>query len=358
MKCVLVLALAACDEPLDQRLALIDEPRVLAVIAEPAEAKPKAMVTYSIVTASPDGPLTIDPAWSYCTAPKPPTEDNAVPVPCVSGEQLIALGAGPTITGTLPADGCLLYGPDTPPGGFRPRDADSTGGYYQPVRADVGDLLAFGLSRITCNLPTVPADLSQRYNLEYVANENPTLDPLDSINLGTVPADTDIELAASWPIEAAESYLFFDTFDQQLIDRRESMRVSWFATGGTLAVDSTLVGEDDAATVTTASTTWHTPAAGTAHVWIVLRDSRGGIATRQLAVTVECRSQHLALFERIFEHQLGALVTVAQRRGEAGEDRIALAEDVVQQARELAPRDPPQHSLFAADDQIAIELGE
>ncbi len=279
---VLCLLVAACDDALDQRLAIIDEPRVLAVIAEPAEAKPKAMVTYTIVTASPDGPLSTLPAWAYCTSPKPPTEDNAVPVPCVAGEGLIELGTGAQAVGMLPADGCLNYGPDTPPGGFRPRDADSTGGYYQPVRAEVDGLLAFGLSRITCKLPTAPAAAAREYDLSYVANQNPILEPIDLV---TVPADTDVTLTASWPVEAAETYLFFDTFAQVLIERRESLRASWFATGGSLAVDATLVDEEDFAT--TASTTWHTPTAGSAFVWIVLRDSRGGIASQQFTVTVD-----------------------------------------------------------------------
>jgi hypothetical protein len=281
-RALIIFTLSACDDALDQRLAIIDEPRVLAVIAEPAEAKPKATVTYTIVTASPDGPLTTPPAWAYCTSPKPPTEDNAVSVPCVAGEDLIDLGTGPQATGPLPDDGCLAFGPDTPPGGFRPRDADSTGGYYQPVRAELDGLLAFGLSRITCKLPTAPAEAARRYDLEYVANANPVLDPTE---LASVPADTDVTLTATWPAESAETYLFFDPLAQQLIDRRESMRVSWFATGGSLAVDATLVEEADLAT--TASTTWHTPAAGQAFVWIVLRDSRGGIAARELAVTVE-----------------------------------------------------------------------
>ena len=62
------------------------------------------------------------------------------------------------------------------------------------------------------------------------------------------------------------------------------MRVSWFATGGTLAVDASAVDEDDAAT--SVSTTWHTPAAGPAWLWVVLRDSRGGVAAQAVAVTV------------------------------------------------------------------------
>jgi hypothetical protein len=74
MKRAVVLAvIAACDDGLDQRLAIVDEPRVLAVIAEPAEAKPKAAVAYTALVASPTGTVAAVPAWAYCTAPKPPT---------------------------------------------------------------------------------------------------------------------------------------------------------------------------------------------------------------------------------------------------------------------------------------------
>ncbi len=283
----IALALAACDDALDQRLAIIDGPRVLAVISEPAEARPKAMVTYRAVTASPDGPLVGVPHWAYCTAPKPPTEDNAVPDGCVTGNQLVDLGSSETVTAALPADGCLLYGPDTPPGGFRPRSADDTGGYYQPIRADLDPVLAFGLSRITCKLPTAPATEARRYDLEYVANQNPTIDGAVPAVAGIdrVPADSDVELTLAWTPDSVETYLYFDPGAQVLVDRRESMRVSWFATAGALPVDSTIVGEDDLATQ--ATTTWHTPDPGTAWVWVVLRDSRGGIAVRELEITVE-----------------------------------------------------------------------
>jgi hypothetical protein len=277
---------AACDDGLDQRLAIVREPRVLAVIADPAEAKPGAQVTYDAVLAGPDGPIASAPRWAYCLAPKPPTEDNAVSDGCLSDDQLQDLGTAPTVTAALPGDGCLRFGPDTPPGGFRPRDADPTGGYYQPIRIDVPSdpegLLAFGLSRITCKLPTAPPDLARDYDLRYVANANPTL---DSIAIDRVPADTDFTLVAAWPAEAAESYLYFDPLSQTLIERREAMRVSWFATAGALAVDASAVGEDDF--VTSVSTVWHTPTAGSAFLWFVLRDSRGGIATRTIEVRVE-----------------------------------------------------------------------
>ncbi len=281
---IAVLALAACDHGLDQRLAIIREPRVLAVISEPAEAKPRAPVRFHAVVASPDGPADASPSWAFCAAPKPPTEDNSVSDACLGEGQLLALGTGPTAMGTLPADGCLRFGPDVPPGmDFRARDADATGGYYQPVRVALDGALAFGLVRITCQLPRAPTEIAFDYDQHYVANHNPVLE--QAMVLDHVAADSDITLRAAWPAASVETYLYFDPQSQTLVDRREAMRVSWFATGGSLAVDASAVGEDD---VTTAVwTTWHTPSPGPAWIWMVLRDARGGIAARAYSVTVD-----------------------------------------------------------------------
>jgi hypothetical protein len=293
----LVIAITlGCNSPLDQRLAIIDQPRILAITAEPPEAKPGAMVTYGALVAAPDGPAAVAPSWAYCTAPKPPTEDDIVAPGCLGDTQVVDLGAAATVTGKLPANDCALYGPDTPPGNFRPRDPDATGGYFQPVRADTAlggaDVVAFGLSRITCNLPTAPTTVAHAYQLGYVANANPTLSALAltdatgaAIATDAIPAGTTVTLVASWPTDAVESYLYYDALSETLVTRREAMQVSWYATGGSIAVDASAVTEDDPST--SVSTTWQTPAAGPAWLWLVLRDSRGGIATQTIAVTVQ-----------------------------------------------------------------------
>ncbi|HWO26561.1 MAG TPA: hypothetical protein VNO30_47860 [Kofleriaceae bacterium] len=276
--------LAACADGPDQRLAIVDAPRVLAIVAEPAEARPGAAVTYRALVGSPEGTLAAAPRWSYCTAPKPPTEDNVVSASCAAGDALSPLGEAPAVTAALPADACTRFGPEVPPGDFRPRDPDPTGGFYQPVRADALALVAFGLSRITCKLANTTADVAREYELSYVANQNPTLELPGEAALAVVPAHADVPLVAAWPAAAAETYLYFDPLAQALVTRREAMRVSWFSTGGALDVDASAVGEDDPATSVAA--TWRTPGPGAATLWFVLRDSRGGVATRAVSVLV------------------------------------------------------------------------
>lgn len=285
---LLGIALAGCEDALDQRLAIIDQPRILAITSEPPEVLPGATATLTALLASPGGPLAAVPTWSLCDAPKPPTVDNAVADGCVATD-VTPLGDAPAITATIPMDACRTFGPDVASAGFRPRDPDPTGGYYQPIRAAVPSLdLAFGFTRITCNLANAPGDVAQQYKTTYVANTNPSLTELaiDGTPAASapLPADHDVTLSVGWPADAVESFLYYDQTSQTLTTRREAMRVSWFATAGSLAVDASAVAESDPST--SVSTTWHTPAAGPAYLWLVLRDSRGGLATASYAVTV------------------------------------------------------------------------
>jgi hypothetical protein len=280
---LLLLVIAGCEPALDQRLDVVTEPRVLAIVSEPPEVLPGATVAVTALIADPTGTLAEAPAWSLCDAPKPPTEDNAVADGCVQDE--VTPIADPAMT-AIPMDACETYGPDVETAGFRPRDPDSTGGYYQPVRAQLPDVdLAFGFTRITCDLANAPGDLSHQYQIEYVANANPILEPpvLD-VDPTAIAAGADVAITASWP--SVESYLYYDPVTETLVTRRESMRLSWFTTAGEFPVDASAVDEADPAQSVT--TTWHAPATpGTAWLWLVLRDSRGGLATQTLEVTVQ-----------------------------------------------------------------------
>ena len=288
---VLLLAaagLTGCVDELDQQVSRIDRPRVLAVIPTPAEAAPREAVTYAAVVAAPDGPVATPAiAWAYCTAPKPPTEDNVVPPGCVDDPAaLVSLGDAPAMaaSATLPAEACATYGPDTPPGGFRPRDPDPSGGYYQPVRAGLdGAPLAFGLHRLACNLGDAPPAIVREYRERYVRNQHPVLTSLGVARAGApadpaaIAAGEPLTLVATWPADATEPYVVYDRARAVLEDRVEVLRVGWFVTGGALAADATGGGE----------VAWTAPSTpGRVHAWAVLHDDRGGIAAASLAIDV------------------------------------------------------------------------
>jgi hypothetical protein len=76
----------------------------------------------------------------------------------------------------------------------------------------------------------------------------------------------------------------FDPSKRVLVDHREAIRVSWFVDGGELESERTGRTEDD--TESYADNLWTTPAAGPAHLWVVVRDTRGGVAFESFDITV------------------------------------------------------------------------
>jgi len=288
-----VLALGACVPALGSTDAVVSRPRILAVRADPAEAKPGARVTLTALVASPRGMVTAPAiAWTFCTAPKPLTEDNVVSSACLDGSSSIPAGDGAAIIATTPPAGCSLFGPIAPPGGARPRDPDVTGGYYQPLRADLaGSDATFALLRIICDLANAPAASAAAFAAAYRPNQNPKLLPVVAtvdgagVALSSIPAGARVKLTASWPAASVETYAHYDAASDTVTSKRESMSLSWYATAGMLDTEATGRAEDDPATLS--NNTWTAaPTAGTAFLWIVLRDSRGGVDYASYELTV------------------------------------------------------------------------
>ena len=272
-----------CRPSFDDDPALIVSPRVLAVKSEPAEAAPGTTVAFTALLAAPSSSASaLDPSWSFCLASKPVTDDNVVASACLTAASLAPAGAGSTISAVLPSDGCTLFGPDPPPGGFRPRDPDATGGYFQPLRVDLlGADPTFHLARLSCRLGEASADIATAFAAAYVANQNPTLSPLSAssedneVDLAAIPRGAQVELTASWSAEDVESYAYFDLAQQAIVTRREAMTVSWYTSGGKLMLASS--GRSETDPELTATNQWTAPSeAGTSELWLVLRDSRGG----------------------------------------------------------------------------------
>jgi hypothetical protein len=264
--------------------SLVASTQVLAVRADPAEAKPGTPVTFTALVASPRGTVASAPiTWDFCAAPRPLADDNVVSNSCLDSSSLVPAGNGTSTVATLPANGCSLFGPDTPPGGFRPVSPDVTGGYYQPLRADLpGTDMTFELARIHCDLANADATAAAAFAAAYQLNQNPQLLPLTAtiagspVALTAIPTGARVTFEASWPDASAETFAYFDPVSQAVTSQRESMQLAWYSSAGALDTESTGRASDDPATTTDDG--WDAPSApGTVHLWIVLRDSRGGV---------------------------------------------------------------------------------
>jgi hypothetical protein len=279
----LTVVAIACAPTLTSTDSLVTAPRVLAVRAEPAEAKPGATVTFDALIAAPRGAVAGTPAWSFCVAPKPLTDDNTVSNVCVGPSALRRVGNGVTVTASTPSNGCSLFGPDIPPGGLRPRDPDDTGGFYQPLRVDLGaSAPAFALMRISCDLPNASARVAAAFAQAYAPNRNPQLLPLtasiagSAVALDAIPIGSRVDLRAGWSASSAETYAYYDASSDAVGTKRESLTLAWYSTAGSLDKEATGRAEDDLAT--SSDNTWTAPSsAGVSQLWVVLRDSRGGV---------------------------------------------------------------------------------
>ena len=302
----------ACKPDLGSPPSLVIGPRFLAVRGVPPEAAESGVVTYDTLVVDTNGTVA-DPTlgWAQCLIPDPPANGNDVSSGCLSIPD-DTTGPSLTFTAPLPANACTLFGPETPPPmkgqpPTRPADPDTTGGFYQPVRAtwqsDAGPAFAFALERIICPLANAPTDIAGQFASNYTANNNPTLadlvlDPGGAATslyvagqtavpqAATVSAGQKVTLQADFSADSAETFLFWNVLTLTLDMQRESLRLSWFTTGGAFEHDAT--GRSQTETETFTQNVWTAPMTpGPVHFWVVLRDDRGGIdfAAAEIDVT-------------------------------------------------------------------------
>lgn len=297
----------ACKPTLDDTTSIVSTARVLAVRAEPAEAAPKADVKLTALVADANGTVTNAPLdWAFCDLRKPLAELGPVSSYCMvrDADYLREIGAGSTVTTTVSETACREFGPDVPqakmgePAG-RPVDPDLTGGYYTPLRLALsgasGDALTLERERIACGLAGATSEQLVDYKKRYRPNVNPEIDslasegapvPLEGAGAATVAAGARVTLRASWATcdptkecTGSETYAVFDVTTRALVDKREAMRVAWFATGGAFDRDNT--GRDEGDDAAFSENGWKAPSApGTVHLWVVVRDDRGGAGWR------------------------------------------------------------------------------
>jgi hypothetical protein len=314
---------------------------------------PGDKVQYRLLVGGVDGTVMSPYAdWSYCTQPKATNELNDVSPACFGeGDFIVPIGSGVSPTGKLPVNACAQFGPDVPQPSSgsgsdasgnavtqtqgRPTDADSTGGYYQPVILDVRtggvQISTLGETRVTCGLAGSTGEQFAEYMERTKTNENPQLSAVIVTSLGdaelspedapeplAVSAAQVLTLRASWPscpsvascgdgicspgeaiqdcpadcttpvgCAGSEPFAYLDPEDHVLVDRHESMRVSWFASRGSFYADHSGRPESEF-TETSSDNTWTAPnEPGPVFMWVVLRDDRGGVDWQSFKVNVQ-----------------------------------------------------------------------
>jgi hypothetical protein len=328
----LFASVSACVPDFDTDLSKIDAPRVLAIAASPAEAVGRQKVQLTALVVGPEGEPTPALDFRVCLARKPLTELGPVSPACLAPRPAPAdaqlLPSGESAEFVLDADVCRSFGPLRPtpkpgePAG-RPVDADVTGGFYQPVVGTLEDSIALGAVRIACDPINVNRDQALEYKQRYRANEAPRI---ANVTLAGSAVDEDTvaqlplapaELRVDWaecPSESecgdglctaledkttcaedcttpkgctgAEPYVWYDRENTRVAPRQEGINVAWYTSNGRFEGEQTGLDEEEARSRHDTRNVWHPASTGPATIWLVIRDSRGGVGWKTLRLSV------------------------------------------------------------------------
>jgi hypothetical protein len=334
----LVALSAGCVPDFETDLSALRAPRLLAIASNPAETQGKKPVTLSALVAVPEGETPSEVDWTLCLSRKPLTELGPVNPLCLQADDgsgaVASLGRGERVDALLDQDVCKLFGPLRPaakagePAG-RPVDPDVTGGFYQPVVASLDGVPSLGSIRIDCDPANLNRDDALSFRAQYRANENPKLSSLsisragatdvmlaeDDVSTPTlVQAGSVVSFRAGWDecptvpscgdglcmanedssncaedcttgmahgCTGSEDYVWYNRETYRVEPRREGISVAWYASKGSFEHEQTGLDEQQAGSRRATSNRWRVgSAAGSATVWVVVRDTRGGVSWR------------------------------------------------------------------------------
>lgn len=273
-------ASAACAPTFEDQPYLVERPRVLAVVVEPPEARPRAELSLTPTIAGRGAASSL--SFRFCTSPPSPGDPRAVSPRCLEQAGVPLESGGGRAVGTLPADACSRFGPN-PVGGQQPRDADATGGFYQPIVVDGVGPTAVAFVRVLCPLSDTPVALARELQTTYTPNENPHGFRLEQERggawqaLGALRAGEPAALRVVWDEDAREPYVWLPPDGRRLEPRREALRLSWFVSAGALREATTGRAEADDAFESPNLFT-PPPGASSVELWVIVRDDRGGSA--------------------------------------------------------------------------------
>ncbi|MFT3925640.1 MAG: hypothetical protein QM778_24075 [Myxococcales bacterium] len=275
--CGLALVISGCLAGEEVELAPAGDEQVLGILAEPAEAAPGTPISVTLLVAGEDG-LRSDVAvrWSLCRTPKALSESGFASRSCVAGEDPALPERGVVANVRVPADACARFG-GADAADLRPRDADPSGGYYQPLRVALPETqVSLERLRLLCPLRDAPLAIAQDYAASYVANRNPAFDEAAEAVVSSVQPGAEIDLRVRAQISSFERYMVYEHGTNRLQTRTESLEVAWHVSRGEVLESQGAVAADGSA-----QTRFRAPAGGgDVLVWVILRDDRGGLNYR------------------------------------------------------------------------------
>lgn len=275
----LALGYLGCVPVSEDRPSRVDSPRVLAVVIDPPEARPGETVAARVIVGDASG-VVADPQayWALCTSTKDVAENNAVDVACWDERYAPLGGPAETIEVSIPDDACSTFGPEVTDDDQRPTDADSTGGYYLPVRVAIPELAAFGFARLTCRLPNASADVVADFEEAHTPNRNPLIERLEVTDESGLPAGPTVlagsrlSLRVSTASDSVERYPLYVQAAGAVELREEALRVAWFSNAALLDREVSRVESSRGEAVAVADVP------GPVAIWAIVRDDRGGAA--------------------------------------------------------------------------------
>jgi hypothetical protein len=294
---VACLPAVSCVDTFERRPSNIDRVRLLAIRAEPAEARPGESVQLTALVVGSNGIVDLAaqaPKWSFCLRRPAAAAYNAVADECgeLDGPPLVAAAIGTNPSVKLPIDGCKIFGSEPPPPQageppIGPGYPDTSGGFYQPLRLDAeGAPLGFGGVRIRCALFQAAVDTARDFRDRYVTNRNPDFLAIELANARTTVAPGEsIEVVGRYAPASRERYVVYEPKSQTVQDRVETLKLSWFTTRGSFSSDATAASSTSEEEMRTVYTAPNDP--GVTHLYGVLRDERGGVS--YLALDLEVR---------------------------------------------------------------------
>lgn len=264
-------------------VTIVDNLRLLAVVADPPEARPGEQVSFSALIADPNGenPLV---AWLAC----PP--DEAGSLGCAVDLSAISPDATPD---ELAALGVIGFEPGLPPT-YVPDatllDALDPAAREEGIQITI-EVAAFPAAILAANPDEIDfADVETGYKRLIVSealtpNHNPVIDgfTVDGVPVpdgATAELDPDqlYELGITIPDAAIEAYEYTNSAGIAE-ERTEEPYADWYCTGGNVKEFNTLYPYTQSDYITSTEP-------GDVTCWIVVRDRRGGMAWRMQKLVV------------------------------------------------------------------------